>query len=602
IATLQTVEASILQEDAKLTELNVRVRQLGEEDYLKLQSDLAGAQAQLQQYAQQREQRDRDRQSALSRQQACATTIQALEQEQQALLVTVRQQAELHPKLEAERDRCEAELQSSRDRQQDMARSSDAWSEQHQQLTQHLQAAQQQFGPLDAERIRLTESKHLLDRQLQTNRAEWQELDAWLRDRAEHTSDLTRTAAEADADVQTLAAQLSEIQTALDTDQMTARRLRSEWQEQQRQLDRLETRQQTIQESLGSRATQTILQADLSGVCGLVVQLGQVDPNYQLAIEIAAGNRLNHVVVETDDVAARAIALLKQKQAGRATMLPLNKLREARPLPLLRANGAIDYAVNLVDFEPRFRDVFAFVFGQTIIFESLERARPHIGLHRIVTLDGELLEMSGAMTGGSAKQRSRLHFSSAESDKLLAAQRRCKELTDLLAVLEPRVETEATRVKELAAALNQAQSAARARTSAFQEHQADLRSRQERHSLLQAAIAQQQGEFEQTCDRLAQVMAELEPWSERVRDLSEKLAQLEQSSTNNRWQEMQAAVRQCETQLERATLALRERERQQQSLASQQQLAAEKLVQQQASQQEWQERLELLQQQTTELE
>ncbi|MEO1142744.1 MAG: hypothetical protein AAFW66_10430, partial [Pseudomonadota bacterium] len=80
--------------------------------------------------------------------------------------------------------------------------------------------------------------------------------------------------------------------------------------------------------------------------------------------------------------------------------IALNKLREARPLPLLRANGAIDYAVNLVDFESRFRDVFAFVFGQTIIFESLERARPHIGRHRIVTLDGELLEMSGAMTGG----------------------------------------------------------------------------------------------------------------------------------------------------------------------------------------------------------
>ncbi|MEM9153542.1 MAG: chromosome segregation protein SMC [Cyanobacteria bacterium P01_F01_bin.33] len=602
IAKLEEVEAAIGREETRFTEINQHVRQLGEENYLNLQSELAAAQAQIQQYERQAEQRESERVAAVERQRASAVALEQLERDRQALEGEARQLTEQVPQLEADKAQCESALQHSRDRLQEIARSSDAWNEQHNLLTQHLQAAQQQFGPLDAERIRLTESKHLLERQLQANRAEWQELDTWLRDRAEQTADLTQTAAEADAAVRQLAEELANVQTALDTDRTTARRLRSEWQEQQRKLDRLETRQQTIQESLGTKATQVILQADLSGVCGLVAQLGQVDPRYQLAMEIAAGNRLNHLVVETDDVAAQAIALLKRKQAGRATLLPLNKLREARPLSPLRAVGAVDYALNLVEFEPRFRDVFAFVFGQTIIFETLERARPHIGRYRIVTVDGELLELSGAMTGGSSRQRSRLHFSAAESDEMTAVQSRYRELSDVLAALDPRIEIGQARVKELAAALNQAQSSARTRVTAFQGHQAELRSRQERHDLLQASIAQQQAELAQTRDRLAQVTAELEPWSERVRNLAEKLTQLEQSTANHRWQETQAAVRACEANVERATLALQRHERQQQSIASQQQLAAEKITQQQLGQQEWHDRIEQLQAQTVELE
>jgi chromosome segregation protein len=62
-----------------------------------------------------------------------------------------------------------------------------------------------------------------------------------------------------------------------------------------------------------------------------VAQLGEVEERYQIALEIAAGGRLGHVVVQDDSVAAAGIALLKQRRIGRTTFLPLNKIRPPRP-------------------------------------------------------------------------------------------------------------------------------------------------------------------------------------------------------------------------------------------------------------------------------
>ena len=68
--------------------------------------------------------------------------------------------------------------------------------------------------------------------------------------------------------------------------------------------------------------------------------------------------------------------------------------------------GLIGRAVELVRFEPVYDQVFAYVFGDTLVFSDLGSARQQLGRSRAVTLDGELLEKSGAMTGGSFSQRS----------------------------------------------------------------------------------------------------------------------------------------------------------------------------------------------------
>ncbi|MCK7490356.1 MAG: hypothetical protein MZU79_09325 [Anaerotruncus sp.] len=127
---------------------------------------------------------------------------------------------------------------------------------------------------------------------------------------------------------------------------------------------------------------------------------------YATALNIAAGNKLQFVVCDDDQIAADAIRYLKEERLGRVTFLPLNKLKPP-DLPPLKEPGVIDYAVNLLDYDPKFDRAFAVALGGTVVVDTLDRARKLIGKYRMVTLEGELLEKSGAMTGGSHKEAGR---------------------------------------------------------------------------------------------------------------------------------------------------------------------------------------------------
>ncbi|MFM7886044.1 MAG: chromosome segregation protein SMC, partial [Pseudanabaena sp.] len=248
----------------------------------------------------------------------------------------------------------------------------------------------------------------------------------------------------AEALVQNLAKNLSEAQLEVQLQNETIDRLNQEQRVKTRQLDKLEAQVQASREAQGTKASQVIIESELSGVYGLVAQLGLVEPRYQLALEICAGGRLGNLVVESDQVAAEAITLLKRERAGRATFLPLNKLQSAKLPSRIEAQklGAIDYAFNLVTYEEPYHDVFYFVFGNTLVFEHLDQARFHIGKYRMVTLEGEILETSGAMTGGSAPLHTSLHFGStkpAESSETKQLRDRLLEIDQMLARLNQRL-------------------------------------------------------------------------------------------------------------------------------------------------------------------
>ncbi len=170
-----------------------------------------------------------------------------------------------------------------------------------------------------------------------------------------------------------------------------------------------------LKESFG-KAVEAITAAALPGVRGIIAELGRVDPKYALALEIAAGSRMRNIVVDTDADAARAIAYLKEQGSGRATFLPLNKMKPVRREPLTTGGGIVDYAINLIDYDPVYEAAFSYVFGRTIVMTNLSAAREHIGKHRMVTLEGELLETSGAMTGGI--DRRALKFVAGEEAEL----------------------------------------------------------------------------------------------------------------------------------------------------------------------------------------
>ena len=172
-----------------------------------------------------------------------------------------------------------------------------------------------------------------------------------------------------------------------------------------------------------ARSVNLILEArdtgDLKGIVGTVSELLSVEDEHQTAISIAAGGKLQAVVVENDDTAAKAIHLLKRKKAGRVTFLPLNKMMGARTrgkaLMLQRQPGIIGLAIDLVDFDDRYRNAISYVFRDTLVAKNIDVARENMGGVRLVTIEGDLIEASGAMTGGTIKQ-SQLGFGGSKGD------------------------------------------------------------------------------------------------------------------------------------------------------------------------------------------
>ena len=197
------------------------------------------------------------------------------------------------------------------------------------------------------------------------------------------------------------------LKTEIDLLNKTKLRLNNEQLRLEKDLSRFESRKEALNETRGSYALRILLEAGLEGIHGYVAQLGDVSEKNRCALEIAAGNRLGQIVVDNDNIASKAIEILKKKKAGRLTFLPLNRIKSHKKNYAIsrfennREPGFIDKAINLITFDDVYSDVFKYVFGDTLVFSDLASARLSQQKIRLVTLGGELLEVSGAITGGS---------------------------------------------------------------------------------------------------------------------------------------------------------------------------------------------------------
>ena len=190
-----------------------------------------------------------------------------------------------------------------------------------------------------------------------------------------------------------------------------------EIQSKQSEYATLEARASDDGDTSWPRSVTTILNAGQSGVHGTVGQLGAVEGEHATACETAAGGRLAHVVVDDDGVGSDCIDYLKSRNAGRATFLPITEM-EDRGLPSLPSHpGVVDFARTLVDYDAEYEGIFSYVLGSTVVVEDMSTARDLMGDYRMVTLDGDLVERSGAMTGGSGGG-SRYSFSKSGGGRL----------------------------------------------------------------------------------------------------------------------------------------------------------------------------------------
>ena len=205
-----------------------------------------------------------------------------------------------------------------------------------------------------------------------------------------------------------------------------------------RKISQMEAQKQAFEDVNFGRAVDTVLNAKIKGVHATLAQLGQVDKEYSTALEVAMGGRMANVVVDDDETARIAIEVLKSANAGRATFLPLNKINKApRSLKLPKDKGVIDFAINLIDFDDEYLNVFFHALGETLVVEDYNSARKLIGQYRMVTLTGELFEKSGSISGGSQK-RSGLKFSQTQDDELAKFKERLQAFEKTYAELNKR--------------------------------------------------------------------------------------------------------------------------------------------------------------------
>ena len=310
----------------------------------------------------------------------------------------------------------EAWVESSRRKLSEVAGRSGAWIEKHQKARDDLNQIRLKLDPKRLEKQNVEESLLQLNvilKELETDQ------------KADESSnkkvhiEINNLNKEWDSILDLISIKKEEFQVLSSEkgiQERTKYRLEKEQVKLQNDIARLESRKEIISESRGTNALTLLLESGLEGIHGPVANLGEVEDRYRIALEVAAGARLGQVVVDSDRIAAKSIDLLKRKRAGRLTFLPLNKIlnnsqkrsdvfQRSININLNKNNGLIGKAIDLIQFDSIYKNVFLYVFGETIVFSDLSSARDQIGTKRAVTLDGELLEKSGAMTGGSLNNR-----------------------------------------------------------------------------------------------------------------------------------------------------------------------------------------------------
>lgn len=214
----------------------------------------------------------------------------------------------------------------------------------------------------------------------------------------------------------------------------------------------------------------------LKGVHGPVANLVKTEDRFALAVETALGGSMQSIVVDTQEQGKVAIEMLKRKDGGRATFLPINTIKSSELKR--RPDGEPGYlgtAFELCSFDKRFADIFSNLLSRTVVAESLSDAvsmsKRFDNQLRIVTLDGQMINAGGSMTGGSAAKNtgilSRANELKALKEKLEELSAKSKDCSAALSEAERELasaryelQTAEFEQKEAAEALRQSRSAA----------------------------------------------------------------------------------------------------------------------------------------------
>jgi chromosome segregation protein len=289
------------------------------------------------------------------------------------------------------------------------------------------------------------------------------------------------------------------------------------------ELGRIEGARRAALDHSGGRGLEALKREGLDGVHGPVHELFRFDVDHALAIEAAAGARLNHVVVEDEHVGKRAIEVLKRTGAGRMSFMPITKINPPKlDLRPVKGNGVIGWAFELVEFEAIYSPIMRLVLGETLIVDTMQAAiELGIGRYRMVTLDGDLMDRSGVMSGGSASKGGTVLAAAARMERELTQR---QEALDEIRKRRDAARAELANVGQESVAAQSAHGACQGRLS-----EANARSSQLQEELLrlESKMAPAVAQLAQLDAALARAQAEAQAAETNVTRIRETLAAAE---------------------------------------------------------------------------
>lgn len=361
------------------------------------------------------------------------------EDEQQARLECREDHEACREELEA----VQAELQSGREHLEAIKQQKEFLEEKllasKAEYARQLQATQEsiaQHERLVQEKNHREEDKNRLAGEAQAHEMRWKVLEEECSKLKEEKAELTRKHLELEAKLSQLTEKGKEDAAARDKAEniryeMLRRLNERQAEEKQVQLRRKDLEKQMEEHVNFFHTTRTVLQASEAWSQHIIGPLGElirVPEKYTAAAEIALGSMISNLVVDTSETAQTIISWLKKRHAGRTTFYPLDSMSGYPVREILQAArepGICGIAASLFEHDEKISGIMQSILGRILIAEDMDAARRTAKKYRyrfrIVTLDGQVVNAGGSMTGGSMRKKDNTYFGRKSEIKKLAA-------------------------------------------------------------------------------------------------------------------------------------------------------------------------------------
>ncbi len=412
--TLKAAEEQIEGATSRQTELDAAIR-AGQTTLREIETQIEQIERQIVLHKERQLNIQKQRERALQ-------TLESLKSQQTTLSTQKQERTQEYQKLEAGYKIEESRLAA---RQQLLAQLDEritAAKESVQEAQTTLQETETELAAHERDRLAIEHKVNSSEGSLNRIQENTEALTQELKTATDTYTAVQRDETQLKAELVQIEAERSQVETELQENQDALRKIETEIQGLQNTLGSNVSRLKSLQELQSAyegyyTGVRAIMQAKthnpdrFRGVCGVVAELLTTDAEYELAIEVALGSAIQNVITETAEDAQNGIAFLKKHRAGRVTFLPLDILRGRgfNDDALLEQPGVIGIAEELIDYDLKYETAMRHLLGNTLVIEDLDAAialtRRFRPTARLVTLDGEVINTSGAITGGQTSQK-----------------------------------------------------------------------------------------------------------------------------------------------------------------------------------------------------